>query len=301
MSTYNLFGYNYLTIPRFDFMLKLESGTTLHLSNTYMKYFAIFCLVAGISSLYQIYKRSYFYFSKFSAYFSNQKVNKSNYVIILGFGDSEASIKFTKYFSDLGYKLLVLNNKKIIDHRIEHDLNKAQEIDKLKGQIIQMNYEEFLEYKDIDDIFLNKKIENSNNDKGKIEFIFDCSILRVFTLYNQTVDKEIIAKNQIFYSEELTNIMKSYFLLFDLIKFNFENTKIFLLDYVDKEDDVNHKLMTDLKFSLFKNYLEIYKDTIFTVKRIKLNNIHGRKIINDKDLKNIHKFAHVKEQEFTFI
>jgi hypothetical protein len=280
MTSYELFGYNYLILPRFDFMFKTESGSSYFLRDSYMKYFALFCFACGISILWRGLGKLRQLSQKLVSKFNKPKVNKTHFIIILGFGDTMDSIGITKYFSELGYHVLALNNKKILDFRRQHDMNKIQEIDTLKGELIEMTYED-LWNADLD--FLGDKL---------IDYIFDCSVFRVFT-----DNKE--HKEEVYYRQEIQYTLNHYYNMIDILKPCFNQTKIYLMEYIEKEDDVNNKLLFDLKYSLISNYADIYKEKIFNLKKVKLLNIIKTNKLSDENIEKLYLYSNMKDIEFT--
>jgi hypothetical protein len=261
-------------------MFKTEQGTSFFLRDSYMKYFALFCLACGFSTLCKFFNNIGPYSRKIFAKFNKPQVNTSHYIIILGFGDTMASIGITKYFSELGYHIVALNNNKILNFRKQHDMNKVQEIDDLKGDLIEMTYEEL---SNANITFLGNK---------KIDYIFDCSIFRVFT------DNKIHTE-EIYYREEIQNTLDHYYNLIDLLKPYFNQTKIYLMEYLEKEDDVNHKLLFDLKYSLISNYAEIYKEKIYFSKKVKLTNIIRSNQLSEKNIEQLYLYSNMKDVDFT--
>ena len=59
------------------------------------------------------------------------------------------------------------------------------------------------------------------------------------------------------------------------------NCKIFLVDHIEKHDDVNDKLLFDLKFATAKNLLKIFSQ---------IKSVHKAQIYN--------KLHHIKENNF---
>jgi hypothetical protein len=286
MSTYSIWGYNFIIVPKFDFMLKLESGSSYFLKDRYMKYIALFCLICGVNVFWKMLFRIKPLVNKLIASISKPKVTEGNFVVILGFGDTNASIKLTRYFSRLGYDILALNNKKILSARREHNLNKAEHLDTLPSQLIEHTYEELFS-SNLD--FLKDK---------KIEFVFDCSIFRVFTDVSNT---SLHHDDAIFFKDEIQLALNDYFALLDLLKNYFFRVKIFLLDYVDKVDDVNHHCVFDMKYAMLSNYELIYRDKIYNLKKIKLYNILKPNLFKESDIKKIFTYSNLKEVEYQFI
>ena len=285
MTSYQILGYNYLIIPRFDIMFKMESGTSYFLKDRYMKYFALFCLFCGISAIRNIINKIGPFSRKLLARIIKPNFNPNNYIIILGFGDTVASITLIKYFSNKGYNILALNNQRILEFRKNHNMNKIEELDRLPNILIEMTYEE-----------LSTSDLNFLNDK-KIEFIFDCSIFRVF---NQLNNQNTSNNEKIYFRDEIQFTLNDYYNMIDTLKPYFENTKIFLMEYKEKDDDVNHRLLFDLKYTLISNYARIYQEKIFHLKKIRLFNVIKKNILNESDINKIFIYSHLKHEEFKF-
>jgi hypothetical protein len=285
MTTYSIFGYNFVVVPKFDFMIKLESGTSYFLHDRYMKYFALFCLFCGVSMLWRIIYKLKPLTNKLLAYFTKPTVRKGNFVVILGFGDTHASIKLTRYFAGLGYNILALNNKKILTSRRVHNLNKVEHLDTLPSRLEEHTYEELFG--------LNLDFLTGKN----IEFVFDCSIFRVI----MDVPEEKNDKNAIFFRNDIQATLNDYYTILDMLKSYFLNAKIFLMEYEDKEDDVNHKLVFDLKYSMISNYATIYKEKIYYLKKVKLYNILKPHLFKESNINKIFKYSELKEVEYSFI
>jgi hypothetical protein len=93
MSLYSILGNNYLIIPKFDFLFKTESGRKIFIDDKYMKWVILFCVFCGMKFSYSFFKYLRLRLKYMLPYFcKSPKINTGNYVIILGFGDSVASI-----------------------------------------------------------------------------------------------------------------------------------------------------------------------------------------------------------------
>jgi hypothetical protein len=288
MSTYNIYGNNHLVIPNFDFLMKLQSGHTMILSDKYMKWVALFCVLCGFKFFISQTKKIPRIVSKLKLYFKKPIANECNYVVIFGFGDSEASITLTKHFSKLGYNLILLNNEITLDHRTKHELNKIDNIHNVKSKIFEFTYEQFSSQ-------FKAKVQN---EAIKIDFIFDCSIFRIFT-DETSISNHKYNNEDIYYNHDIMLNLKMFSNNVECISDYFsKNTKIFLIDYVEKRDDINHKLLWDYKFTFLVSFLKIYLDRYHSLRSVSIKNKHNR--ISDKNVDKIYRYSDLKDEEFSF-
>lgn len=266
MSTYQLFGYNYIILPNLDIMLRLRSGKNFFINDKYVRWFALFCFLSGVRLIYTICNNLPKKILQIKNFIKNflyslpaPGVNK--YVVIFGYGDSDAGLSILKFFSKKGYNFLLINYKKILNLRQTHELENMEEIDKLNNKIKQINYENFIE--EFDNLI--------KNDEIFIDYIFDCSIFRVITEFqpfdsvqdqsnnsSSCLEKE----NLIFHTNQITSSLHQFISIFEILKMRIVHFKVFSLEYLSKSDDVNHKLLFDMKYSVIEIFLKIYKSLV---------------------------------------
>jgi hypothetical protein len=266
MSTYQLTGYNYLILPNLDVMLRLESGRNIFIKDKYLRWFALFCFLSGIRSIYTMSFNLPEYFLKIKNFVKNfvkkffhslPAAGMNQYVVIFGFGDSEAGLSILKYFSKLGYNFLLMNNRKLLNFRQTHNLDKIEEIDELPNKIVKISYEDFKE-----------EFNNLTKDQEIfVEYIFDCSIFRVITEinpYDPVVENNSYSEeeNSIFHRNQITSALEQFISIFEMLKMRMIQFKIFSVEFLSKSDDVNHKLLFDLKYSVMENFLKIYRSLV---------------------------------------
>jgi hypothetical protein len=288
MSMYNIWGYNHLIIPKFDFLLKLSSGRSLFLDDKYMKYFALICLIGGVKMMYHLSQRIHNFTLKMKYRLNPPKVKEGNYAVLLGFGDSEFSIKLAKFFSErVGLHLLLLNNKNIIDVRKETNLNEINGLNKLPTDFYMMTYDEYLN--------LNEENLKSLFKDNKIDFIFDCSIIRVIKNFGEDTKTQI---KGIFYVDEINEALKNFHAtMTSLLPYINKHSKYHFIDYLDKDDEVNHKLLFDQKYQIISNYTTIFKEKFSCLKKIK---IRFKKLIPENKLENIYIYSELPKENFNF-
>eukprot|EP00340_Litonotus_pictus_P000536 CAMPEP_0170518694 /NCGR_PEP_ID=MMETSP0209-20121228/4323_1 /TAXON_ID=665100 ORGANISM="Litonotus pictus, Strain P1" /NCGR_SAMPLE_ID=MMETSP0209 /ASSEMBLY_ACC=CAM_ASM_000301 /LENGTH=167 /DNA_ID=CAMNT_0010804341 /DNA_START=420 /DNA_END=922 /DNA_ORIENTATION=- len=128
-------------------------------------------------------------------------------------------------------------------------------------------------------------------ENGLIDYILDTSVLRI---YNQdlTLSDKVNHLDSVFYNEAMGNWFKKYSQIMDRLRlyFNIRNSttpvNIYLFDYPDKSEEVNHKVFFDLRKALYLNYQEIYKEAVF-LGIVKFNNEFKGYYITDVKMKSL--------------
>lgn len=268
--------------PRFDFLLKFLNSREIQLPHSYMKYFVFFSIVLGLKYLTK------FLLDRFQAtknivksIMPSPTVASNRWVAILGFGDNEVSITLAKYFSKRGYNLLLLVSSKVLKVRNEYNLNEIQEIDKLTHiKILEYDYDGFSAASDFE-----------LSESGLIEYIFDTSVLRLYNEDLSSEDKESHL-NCFFFNDAVSMWTKKYMTILDKLKLYFciksdlHPVKIFVFNYPDKNDEVNHKIFYEFRKSLYMQYQEIFKNSVvFNV--IKYHNEFKGQYLKDSQLKSL--------------
>lgn len=279
MSEIELFGIK-ISYPKFDFVI--EALNKQHLfPHKYMKYFIILCIFLGLRSLLKRMKNiilaiMYNIRLKFS-YNSPIKAN-NRWIVILGFGDNINSVPIAKHFAKRGYNLLLLVDENVSKVRKQYNLNEIQEINKLTHvNIIEYDYDNFISAKDFD-------LEN-----GLIEYVIDTSVLRLYNDDLSQSDKENHL-DSVFYNDAISHWTNKYSKMLDRLRlyFNIRDSRaplrIFLFNYPDKAEEVNHKIFYDIRKALYLNYQEVYKGAILFA-TIKFHNEFKGYYFSEKQLK----------------
>ena len=282
MSTsVNLWGFNFVIRPRFDFLLKLSNGSSLMFKDYYMKYVVLFSLLYSLRLIYKALNHFRYYYSKFLLKISPVKANKNNYIVILGFGDNYISSKLVEYFGKLGYKFILVCEKKIQEVRKKYMLNNLENIGEYDNLISDFTYEGIMVDGSLEKVFVSE-----NSESVKIDYIFDTSVLRIYS--ENLTDEEAKEHHSFYFNEQISAKLKKIMQILDILKVFFnKETVMFVFDYIDKEDEVNHKLFYDLKNKLYQNY-SIIKQDQFKVKYVRCHNESG---VSKMDLDKIHRMA----------
>ena len=260
----------------------LFSNDSIEIKNWYFKCFTIFSFFCGIRYIYNYLKHShplYFLRSKLTQF---PKLNIDNFCVIIGFGDSDASMTLLEYLLELGYKLILLNNEKMINFR-KNNIELQNILLKHTGRVfVYSNLE-------IGKIDLSQIIKSF-----KIDYIFDTSIYRHFLELNEKEEKNYELK--FFHYDEITENLNEYYGIMEKFKEFHDDTNFYMFNYVDKYDDLNYKFLYDLKIGFLINFANVYKKK-FIMKFIKLNNENKRNPFDKKDVRQIIIFSKDKDVE----
>jgi len=291
MSTFNLFRGNFLVLPKFDILLFLNSGRSIFLDDKYARWFFLFSV--GCSGLV-LYKFTKILISNLKLFINNLRVpsqisndNQNRFVVILGFGDTNSSITITKFFSKLGYNIIAISEESILDYRRKNRKDETEGIDKLSTNLIYLSYENFLhDYQE--------KLKSFED--VKIEFLFECSLLRESNTEEFIQDEEN-SRNLNF--DLIQSKTSDFFDILNTIKTKFSSCKFFTLDYYVKHSNINHKLLSDFKYDVMNNFLFNNKKSIDSLTRLKIRNkFHKLSELNfEKVYMNYE--AYMKHQTFT--
>lgn len=274
-----LFGVKLYT-PKFDFIFECFNKQK-QLPHKYMKYFIFFSVILGMKFLFKHSKNILNYIVnniKLKLYFNFPIKEKNRWVVILGFGDNLNSVTLAKYFGSRHYNLLLLVDNNVLKVRKQYNLNQIQEINKLNHvNILEYDYESFIKADDFD------------LESGLIEYIIDTSVLRLYNADLSKEDKESHLKS-IFYNEAISTWLEKYSKVMDRLRLYFnirdvlEPLRIFIFNYPDKSEEVNHKIFYDIRKALYMNYQEVYKGSVFFCS-VKFNNEFKGYYISEKKLK----------------
>lgn len=269
--------------PKLDFLIKLLNNKEYIIPHYYMKYLVLFGFILAIKVILKYsYKIAKTIKNKIKVTLPLENINSTNkWVVILGFGDNENSVTLAKYFASRGYNLLLLISPEVLKVRKEYNLNEIQKIDSLTNvKLLEYNYEGFISAYDFD-----------IGELGVIEYVFDTSVLR---LYNNMLSKEEKKThlNSFFYNDSICKWTNTYMAIMDKLKLYFSirselnPVKIFMFNYPDKNDEVNHKMFYEFRKSIFIQYQEIFKNTVvFNIIRY-YNEFRGY-YIKDSQLKSL--------------
>jgi hypothetical protein len=259
----------------------------------YVDFLKWYFLSSIFFSLYfskKIYKKLKLYFQIFFANLkrikNNKQLNERKIAIIFGFGDSSASIIFTRHLINSGFYLILLNTQKNLEFRKKFNLNKFEDL-KYNSPDLESDIVEFLI--SYEDLLKNPKILEEKIANEKIYFIIDFTSFRIKSKSQEEINNDSnnndndkthidndykkdfsvinVHKNEerkrhynmegLYYNGALNFHIKYYMDIFDSLFKYFDNTKILLFEYVDKRSDMNHKLLFDLKFAYLKNLEDI--------------------------------------------
>lgn len=257
-KTINILG-NYVYYPKLNFIIKLINNKEINLPHFYMKYVVLFGMLLALKlfvryscRLLKILKNNLKLTLPLKPVGSNNK-----WTVILGFGDNENSVTIAKYFASRGFNLLMLISPQVLKVRKEYNLNEIQKIDSLTNvKLLEYDYESFITAYDFD-----------IGEFGVIEYVFDTSVLR---LYNNELTKEEKSThlNSFFYNDSICKWTNIYMAVMDKLKLYFSirselnPVKIFMFNYPDKNDEVNHKMFYEFRKSIYIQYQEIFKKTV---------------------------------------
>lgn len=293
---FELFGIKLYT-PKFDFIIETLSKNQVIFPNKYMKYFVLISLALGLRFIYKKSKSlfySLFYNIRLRLSFNKPIKEKNKWIVILGFGDNINSVTIAKYFANRGYNLLLLVDYNVSKVRKEYNLNEIQEINKLTHvNILEYDYQSFVDAKDFD-------LEN-----GLIDYVVDTSVLRIYNDDLTTNDKNNHL-DSVFYTDAISSWLNKYSKIMDRLRLYFnirdilDPVRIFMFNYPDKSEEVNHKMFYDIRKALYLNYQEVYKGAVFFA-TIKFNNEFKGYYISDKKLKCMESVNIGNKEEFILI
>jgi hypothetical protein len=274
MSTYNLYGYNYLVVPRLDFYMKFESGKSIFISEKYTKWLAIFCLLSGIKVSYSLTKYIYScikkLYNKNNLLLGNNVIHEANssnkFVLIITNGENKFVNSIIKLFSYKKYNILIINEAK--------EFNFKNHSEHLQTALIEIIFDEFSAEK------LAEIISNFN-ERIIINFIFDLSYIKSC---EKSQNEELIFKSQLY-------IFNNKFILekFSLLNKIYENIKFFLNDAnvfniisLENELTQDNKFYQEIKYSYLCNLYEILNENLKNFKTIKIKSTKEK--IKEEDL-----------------
>lgn len=267
--------------PHFDVLFKFLNNKEYFISHNFSKFFFLLGSILAVKFLVKFMAERVSYVKNLiKICFPLEKVNENKWICVIGFGDNETSVTISKYFANRGYNLLLLISNKVLKVRKEYNLNQIQQIDQLTHvKILEYDYETFVNSKDF----------NLNN--GLIDYVFDTSVLR---LHNEDLTEE--DKNShlesIFFNNAVNNTNNLFMSMLDKLRNHFtvkseiNPMKLFMFNYPDKNDEVNHKIFFEFRKSIYKQYQEIYKDTL-VFNTIKFLNEFKGHYIKDSQLKQL--------------
>lgn len=278
---FDMLGLN-IAHPRFDFLVKILNSREVHFPHSYMKYFVFFSIVLGLKYLTKfLLDRLQATKNIVKSIIPAPKIESNRWVAILGFGDNEVSITLAKYFSKRGYNLLLLVSSKVLKVRNEYNLNEIQEIDKLTHiKILEYDYDGFIAANDFE-----------LSESGLIEYIFDTSVLRLYNEDLSLEDKESHL-NCFFFNDAISVWTKKFMSILDKLKLYFcikselHPVKIYIFNYPDKNDEVNHKIFYEFRKSMYLQYQEIFKNSV-VFNAIKYHNEFKGQYLKDSQLKSL--------------
>ncbi len=276
----DLLGLN-IKYPHFDIIFKLLNNKEYFLGHNFTKFFFLLGTLLASKFLIKLMIDKYSSLKNIlKVLLPLDKVDNNKWITILGFGDNEVSVTIAKYFASRGYNLLLLICPKVLKVRREYNLNQIQQIDQLSHvKIIEYDYDSFISSSDF-------SLEN-----GQIEYLFDTTVLRI---YNEDLDKEDISNhlNSFFFNKAISTWTMSFLAIYDKLRVYFyvkseiHPIKVFLFTYPDKNDEVNHKIFYEFRKTIYKQYQEIYKNTlVFNI--IKYMNEFKGYYIKDSQLKRL--------------
>ena len=314
-SSIEFFG-NVILYPKFNLLFLTKNGYRYIISDTYTRWLVLASLLTGLYFLQKfLFKIPYFLHRIFSKYVKYNQIQEKSFVIFLGYGDSYMSTIVAKTFQNLGYDLVLINTQESIENRIKYSMNKMENLENLGNTCISLSYEEILE---------NPQIFKEKFGETKIDYIFDFSTFKVNVLSNKNPKQNNEIKNdqsqnfnyeeynkdieyynsKIFYHDEINENLKTMMFLMETLLPYMYNTRILHIEYVDKKNDVNHKLMYDFKNSLYMNLeaLNSYKDNyIYYVKKIQgMVNFKYSDFTENEAIK-FYKYGNIVSHEFSFV
>jgi len=174
-STFEFFG-NTMIYPKLNVLILTRSGERILFNLNFLKWYFISSFVIGAYFIFKLIKRVPGFLRKIYLKFKPLLLDRKNFAIIFGFGDSLASVKVTKALINLGFKFILINKKDSKEHRKKYNLNKFEGIEELDKEDVFLSYEEIVENPEA----LIKKIGDE-----KINYIFDFTSFRI----NVDIDK----------------------------------------------------------------------------------------------------------------
>jgi hypothetical protein len=211
------------------------------LRDKYMRYFGLICFIGGLKLSADLLKLFYSFSRKWYYTLKGVQKKENEAVVILGFGDSDASIQSANYFAKLGYNLVLVNNNFMLNAQN----NQIKELEsKYKDTILDV-----FSFETVNSISFTTLESKLSNKHMKIAFIVDATVLRI----REELDV-ITTSDMTFKLAKINDVIISYNLLFDFFKKFVDNSNVWVFNYADKQCEANHKLFSELKLALIKSY-----------------------------------------------
>jgi len=287
MTTYNPFGYNFITIPRFDIQFMFSNNSSFILRDKYMRYFALICFIGGLKLSYNFFQQSYYLMNKLYYQLKGVKKSPDSQIVILGYGDSDASHQIAQFYGKLGYNLILVNSDSMLNIKKEA----IAELEKIQGIHVQLVKNERIKNTSFGVLESEFSLKNSN-----ISYIFDSAVMR-----KRTSTSEVPTTSEMTFNiDKIIEYVNVYNNFFDFIKKFSSNTKVYILNYIDKQSDTNHRLFSEMKSSILKVFAETYRDK-FTLKSINLYCDKKKMDFTQREVEKIYKSSeNDKIMEFNF-
>ena len=287
MTTYNPIGYNFITIPRFDVRLKFSNNSSIMLKDSYMRFFALICLYGGMKLSYFFFKLCYSKMRNYYYLLKGINITDNSYCLVIGFGDSDASLQIAEYFASKGFNLILINN----DFMIKSRENQIKELEKYKD--IKINV---INSETIANISFDKLKAKLDSKKINLKFIFDASILRIKRNPN-----EITTADLTFSLNKINEALNVYNLILEFFKEFSSWTNVYILEFADKQFDADHRLFSKFKSSLINTFAYIMNKK-FVVKTIDLYSEKKKKEFSLEEINTIYQNSNNNSLiEFNFL
>ena len=301
---------NWFIFPKLDFTYTTISGNIYNFSDSYVRWVLLTCFSTGFFYTQKYIFKFFIHLGKyFHKYIKPHPLPNRSCVLILGFGNNYSSLLLSEIFNELGYDLLLLNTKELINIQKLKFIKNFHNYTKAERDYNFISYEEIIEKKEI----LSEKIADAY-----IEFIFDFSTLNnnyilplteidikknCVKIIKKKIEKKIDKNKKLnfiyFKTQKIIDNISLYINLSEIILRYMKNAKIFVFNFENiLSNEFNQNIFLEMKFKLFENLQSFNnedKKYILYVKKVKGEPQSRREAMD------IFKYSEEEDYSFEFI
>lgn len=201
------------------------------------------------------------------------KRTENSFCVILGFGDSDASLQIAHFFAKNGYNLILINNNYMLQSR-KNQIEELEKFTEIRTNVISSET--------ITNISFDTLRTKLNTKNMNIKFIFDASIMRIKKSSN-----EITTADLKFSMSKINESLNVYNLILEFFKEFSSDIKVYILEFADKQFDADHRLFSKFKSSLIDTFAHTFNKK-FVVKTIHLYSEKKKKEFLHEDVSRLY-------------